>query len=64
VRGFIQGLALDDKLEVGLPIHSEIIFKISAQEVPPDLDEFALAGVGKASSKMVRSYRVKGSPVQ
>ena len=37
---------------------------ISAQEVPPDVDEFELAGVGKAPSKMVKPYRVEESPVQ
>jgi flavin reductase (DIM6/NTAB) family NADH-FMN oxidoreductase RutF len=37
---------------------------ITAQEVPPDVDEFELAGMGKAPSKMVKSYRVKDSPVQ
>ena len=37
---------------------------ITAQEVPPDVDEFELAGVGKAPSKMVKPYRVKESPVQ
>lgn len=37
---------------------------ITAQEVPPDVDEFELAGVGKAPSKLVKPYRVKESPVQ
>ena len=37
---------------------------ITAQEVPPDVDEFELAGVGKAPSKMVKPYRVKESPAQ
>ena len=37
---------------------------ITAQEVPPDVDEFELAGVGKTPSKMVKPYRVKESPVQ
>ena len=37
---------------------------ISAQEVPPDVDEFELAGVGKALSKIVKPYRVKESPAQ
>ena len=37
---------------------------ISAQEVPPDVDEFELAGLGKAPSKMVKPYRVEESPVQ
>jgi len=36
----------------------------TAQEVPPDVDEFELAGVGKAPSKMVKPYRVKESPIQ
>ena len=37
---------------------------ISAQEVPPDVDEFELAGVAKAPSKMVKPYRIEESPVQ
>jgi len=37
---------------------------LTAQEVPPDVDEFELAGVGKTPSKMVKPYRVKESPVQ
>jgi flavin reductase (DIM6/NTAB) family NADH-FMN oxidoreductase RutF len=37
---------------------------ISAQEVPPDVDEFELAGVGKAPSKLIKPYRVKESPAQ
>jgi flavin reductase (DIM6/NTAB) family NADH-FMN oxidoreductase RutF len=37
---------------------------ISAQEVPPEVDEFELAGVGKSPSKMVKPYRVKESPAQ
>ena len=37
---------------------------LSAQEVPPEMDEFDLAGVGKAPSKMVKPYRVKESPAQ
>jgi flavin reductase (DIM6/NTAB) family NADH-FMN oxidoreductase RutF len=37
---------------------------ISAQEVPPDVDEFELAGVGKAPSKLVKPYRVQESPAQ
>jgi len=37
---------------------------ISAQEVPADVDEFKLAGVGKAPSRLVKPYRVKESPVQ
>jgi flavin reductase (DIM6/NTAB) family NADH-FMN oxidoreductase RutF len=36
---------------------------ISAQEVPPDVDEFELAGVSKAPSKLVQPYRVKECPV-
>jgi flavin reductase (DIM6/NTAB) family NADH-FMN oxidoreductase RutF len=36
---------------------------ISAQEVPPDVDEFELAGVTKAPSKLVQPYRVKECPV-
>jgi flavin reductase (DIM6/NTAB) family NADH-FMN oxidoreductase RutF len=37
---------------------------ITAQEVAPDVDEFELAGMDKAPSKMVKPYRVKDSPVQ
>lgn len=37
---------------------------LSAQEVPPEVDEFELAGVGKAPSKIVKPYRVKESPAQ
>ncbi|MEJ2222509.1 MAG: flavin reductase family protein [Desulfobacterales bacterium] len=37
---------------------------ISAQEVPPDVDEFELAGVGKTPSNLVKPYRVKESPAQ
>jgi flavin reductase (DIM6/NTAB) family NADH-FMN oxidoreductase RutF len=37
---------------------------LSAQQVSPDVDEFELAGVGKAPSKMVKPYRVKESPAQ
>jgi len=37
---------------------------ISAQEVPPDVDEFDLAGLKKAPSRAVKPYRVGESPVQ
>jgi flavin reductase (DIM6/NTAB) family NADH-FMN oxidoreductase RutF len=37
---------------------------ISAQEVPPDVDEFELAGVSKKPSRLVKPYRVAESPVQ
>jgi flavin reductase (DIM6/NTAB) family NADH-FMN oxidoreductase RutF len=37
---------------------------ISAQEVPPDVDEFDLAGVKKAPSRAVKPYRVVESPIQ
>jgi flavin reductase (DIM6/NTAB) family NADH-FMN oxidoreductase RutF len=37
---------------------------LSAQEVSPEVDEFELAGVGKAPSKIVKPYRVKESPAQ
>ena len=37
---------------------------ISAQEVPGDVDEFALAGLGKLPSRLVKPMRVKGSPIQ
>lgn len=36
----------------------------SAQEVPPDVDEFELAGVSKVPSKLVRPFGVEGSPVR
>lgn len=36
----------------------------SAQEVPPEVDEFELAGLEKLPSKLVKPYRVKGSPIQ
>jgi len=36
----------------------------SAQEVPPDVDEFELAGVTKAPSRLVRPPRVAESPIQ
>ena len=36
----------------------------SAAEVPPDVDEFELAGVTKAPSVRVKPYRVAESPVQ
>jgi flavin reductase (DIM6/NTAB) family NADH-FMN oxidoreductase RutF len=36
----------------------------SAAEVPPDVDEFVLAGVSKAASTKVRCARVAESPVQ
>ena len=35
----------------------------SAQEVPPDEDEFEISGVTKASSKLVKPARVAESPV-
>jgi flavin reductase (DIM6/NTAB) family NADH-FMN oxidoreductase RutF len=37
---------------------------ISAQEVPPDVDEFELAGLSKKPSRLVKPYRVAESPVQ
>ncbi len=40
------------------------VMNITAQEVPPDVDEFALAGIEKAPSKLVRPHRVAESPVQ
>lgn len=36
---------------------------LSAQEVPPDVDEFELAGVGKLDSQLVAPPRVAESPV-
>jgi flavin reductase (DIM6/NTAB) family NADH-FMN oxidoreductase RutF len=36
---------------------------ISAQEVPPEVDEFELAGVTKAPSRLVKPFRVAESPV-
>ena len=37
---------------------------ISAQQVPPEVDEFELAGVTKATSKLVKVSYVAESPVQ
>lgn len=37
---------------------------LSAQEVPPDIDEFELAGVTKIPSKIVKAPRVAESPIQ
>lgn len=37
---------------------------LSAQQVPAEVDEFQLAGVTKAPSKLVRAPRVAESPVQ
>ena len=37
---------------------------ITAQEVPPDVDEFELAGLEKATSTFVKSPRVAASPIQ
>lgn len=36
---------------------------ISAQEVPADVDEFELAGLEKAPSRLVKPMRVKASPI-
>ena len=36
---------------------------LSAQQVPPEVDEFELAGVTKAPSKLVRAPRVAESPI-
>jgi flavin reductase (DIM6/NTAB) family NADH-FMN oxidoreductase RutF len=36
---------------------------ISAQEFPPEVDEFESAGVTKASSRLVKPYRVAESPI-
>jgi flavin reductase (DIM6/NTAB) family NADH-FMN oxidoreductase RutF len=36
---------------------------LSAQQVPPEVDEFELAGVTKARSRLVKAYRVAESPV-
>ncbi len=36
---------------------------LSAQQVPPEVDEFKLAGVTKAPSKLVKAPRVAESPV-
>ncbi len=36
----------------------------SAQEVPPEVDEFELAGLEKVASRLVRPMRVKASPIQ
>ena len=37
---------------------------LSAQEVGPEIDEFALAGVTKAASRLVKPPRVAESPIQ
>jgi len=37
---------------------------ISAQELPPEVDEFELAGLEKIPSRLVKPMRVKGSPIQ
>ena len=37
---------------------------ISAQEVPPDVDEFDLAGISKQPSRLVKPYGVAPSPVR
>jgi flavin reductase (DIM6/NTAB) family NADH-FMN oxidoreductase RutF len=37
---------------------------ISAQELAPEVDEFALAGLEKLPSRLVKPMRVKGSPIQ
>ena len=36
---------------------------ITAQETPPDVDEFELAGLTKEASRLVKPYRVKESPL-
>ena len=36
---------------------------ISGQEVPPDVDEFELAGLSKAKSTLVKPFRVAESPI-
>jgi flavin reductase (DIM6/NTAB) family NADH-FMN oxidoreductase RutF len=36
---------------------------LSAMEVPPDVDEFSLAGLTKAPSRLVRAPRVAESPI-
>jgi flavin reductase (DIM6/NTAB) family NADH-FMN oxidoreductase RutF len=36
---------------------------LSAQQVPPEADEFELAGVSKTPSRLVKAYRVAESPV-
>jgi flavin reductase (DIM6/NTAB) family NADH-FMN oxidoreductase RutF len=37
---------------------------LTGQEVPPEVDEFELAGLGKLPSRKVRPPRVAGSPIQ
>jgi flavin reductase (DIM6/NTAB) family NADH-FMN oxidoreductase RutF len=37
---------------------------LSAQEVPPEEDEFEMAGVTKAPSHLVKPFRVAESPIQ
>jgi flavin reductase (DIM6/NTAB) family NADH-FMN oxidoreductase RutF len=55
--------------ETGEFVHNMATFDLreavnkSAQEVPPDVDEFEIAGVTKAPSKLVKPARVAESPV-
>lgn len=37
---------------------------ISAEELPPEIDEFELAGLEKVPSRLVKAMRVKRSPIQ
>lgn len=37
---------------------------ITAQEVPPEVDEFELSGLKKGPSRLVKPFRVEESPVQ
>ena len=43
--------------------HLREAVNLSAQQVPPEVDEFELAGVTKAPSKLVKAHRVAESPV-
>jgi flavin reductase (DIM6/NTAB) family NADH-FMN oxidoreductase RutF len=55
--------------ETGEFVHNMATYELreavnkSAQDVPPEVDEFELAGVTKASSKFVKPSRVAESPI-
>jgi len=51
---FVYNMATDDLKEA---------INLSSQQVPPEVDEFELAGVTKAPSKLVKAPRVAESPI-
>ena len=51
---FVYNMATDDLKEA---------INLSSQQVPPEVDEFELAGVAKAPSKLVKAPRVAESPI-